>query len=242
MRKVPEITLMFWVLKLLTTAMGEATSDFLVANISQYLAVFVGAVMLVIALIIQLKAERYKAWAYWLAVSAVAVFGTMAADGLHIQLHVPYIASTIFFALVLSVVFVAWQKSEKSLSIHSIYTTRRELFYWATVLSTFALGTAAGDLTATTVGLGYFSSGLMFIGIFLIPVVLHFVFKVNEIFTFWFAYIITRPLGASFADWLSKSKAIGGRGYGDGHVAVWFMLAIIVGVIYISITKMDVKS
>jgi uncharacterized membrane-anchored protein len=239
LRKVPEITIIFWLVKLLTTAMGEATSDFLVAKYNPYLAVLIGALVFAVALIVQLKTPKYNAWAYWLAVSMVAVFGTMAADGLHIRLGVPYIASASFFAVALALIFIAWQKSQKTLSIHSIYTPRRELFYWATVLATFALGTALGDLTATTFKLGYFSSGLMFIGIFLIPAVLYYIFKVNEIFCFWFAYIITRPLGASFADWTSKAKSIGGLDYGDGHVAIFLSIVIVILVAYLSISKLD---
>lgn len=239
LRKVPEITVIFWILKLLTTAMGEATSDFLVANFNPYLAVFLGAVALAIALFIQFKAKKYNAWIYWFAVSMVAVFGTMAADGLHIRLHVPYIYSTSAFAVALIIILIAWQKTEKTLSIHSVYTARRELFYWATVLATFALGTAAGDMTASTVGLGYFSSGLMFIGIFLVPAVLYYLFHVNEVFCFWFAYIITRPLGASFADWLSKPHSIGGLNWGDGHVAAYFSIAIFVLVAFTAISKID---
>ena len=154
LRKVPEITLIFWVVKLLSTAMGEATSDYFVFKINPYLAVLLGGICLAVALIIQFSVHRYKPWAYWLAVVMVAIFGTMAADALHIQLGVPYAVSTVLFAVILAVVFVVWYKSEKTLSIHSINNPRRELFYWATVLATFALGTAAGDLTATTLGLG----------------------------------------------------------------------------------------
>jgi uncharacterized membrane-anchored protein len=241
-RKVPEITIYFWIIKLLTTAMGEATSDFLVLKFNPYLAVFVGGIALAAALILQFSAKRYIAWVYWLTVSMVAVFGTMAADGLHVQLHVPYIVSTIFFAIILAIVFIAWHKSEKSLSIHSITTRHREMFYWATVLATFALGTAAGDLTAATVGLGYFSAGLLFTGLIAIPVIAYFKFNLNEVFAFWFAYILTRPLGASFADWTSKPHSIGGLGYGDGHVSIFLSIIIIVFVAYLSFTRRDVKS
>jgi uncharacterized membrane-anchored protein len=171
----------------------------------------------------------------------VAVFGTMAADGLHIQLHVPYIISTIFFAIVLAVVFVFWHRSEKTLSIHSIDTRRREVFYWLTVLSTFALGTAAGDLTATTVGLGYFSAGLLFFGLILIPAIVYGATKKHEILWFWVAYVLTRPLGASFADWTSKSRSIGGLNYGDGHVAIVLALVIVVFVTYLAISRVDTK-
>src|ERR1035437_5345126 len=151
-RKVPEITLLFWVIKVLTTAMGEATSDFLVFQIDPVIAVILGAIGLAIAMTLQLLVRRYVAWIYWLAVAMVAVFGTMAAAVVHIGLGVPYAISTVFFGLALAVVFVVWYAAEKTLSIHSIYTPRRELFYWATVMPAFALGTAAGDITANTMG------------------------------------------------------------------------------------------
>jgi uncharacterized membrane-anchored protein len=197
LRKVPEITIVFWLLKLLSTAMGEATSDFLVLKINPYLAVFIGGICLAVALFIQFSVHRYIAWVYWLTVSMVAVFGTIAADGLNDQLGVPYILSTLFFGVILLIVFVWWQKSEKSLSIHSIKTKRREIFYWATVMSTFALGTAVGDMTATTFGLGYFSSAILFALILALIALAYWIFDLNEIFAFWLAYILTRPLGAS---------------------------------------------
>ena len=157
--KVPEITILFWVVKLLSTAMGESTSDYLVNRINPVVAVGLGGIVLVIALAIQFRADRYVPWIYWLAVLMVAITGTMAADVLHIQFHVPYSVSTPFFAIVLAVVFVAWYRTEGTLSIHSISTPRREIFYWATVMATFAMGTAAGDFTATTLKLGYPASG-----------------------------------------------------------------------------------
>jgi len=241
LRKVPEITAFFWIIKLLSTAMGEATSDFLVNDYNHYLAVLVGAVALAIALCIQFKTDRYNAWAYWLTVSMVAVFGTMAADGLHIQLHVPYATSTVIFAFVLAAVFIAWQKVEGTLSIHTITTRRRELFYWATILATFALGTAAGDLTATTLGLGYFSAGLLFTGLILIPAIVFYFTKKHAILWFWMAYILTRPLGASFADWTSKPKGISGLNLGGGHVAIVLTIIIVIFVAYLAISKVDIK-
>jgi uncharacterized membrane-anchored protein len=241
LRKVPEITIYFWIIKLLTTAMGEATSDFLVFKINPYAAVTIGGVALAIALILQFSVKRYVAWVYWLTVAMVAVFGTMAADGLHIQLGIPYIISTTFFAIVLIIVFIAWHKSENTLSIHSINTRRREVFYWLAVMATFALGTAAGDLTATTIGLGYFTSGLLFAGLITVPAIAYWLFDINEIFAFWLAYILTRPLGASFADWTSKPHSIGGLGWGDGHVSLILSAIIIVFVIYLTITRKDVK-
>ena len=240
-RKVPEIIALFWIVKLLTTAMGEATSDFMVVKFNPYLAVFLGGVVLAIALYIQFSVRKYNAWIYWFAVSMVAVFGTMAADGLHKQLHVPYIASTIFFALVLAAVFVAWRIRESTLSIHSINTRRREVYYWLTVLSTFALGTAAGDLVANTFGLGYFTAGLLFLGLILIPAIIYWLTHKHEVLWFWSAYVLTRPLGASFADWTSKPKSVGGLGYGDGHVAIVLTIVILILVAYLAISHRDVK-
>jgi uncharacterized membrane-anchored protein len=241
LRKVPEITIFFWIIKLLTTAMGEATSDFLVFKINPYVAVICGAIALAVALLLQFRTSAYNAWIYWLSVSMVAIFGTMAADGLHIQLGVPYIYSTIFFGIILALVFIVWQKSEKTLSIHTITTSRRETFYWATVLATFALGTAVGDLTATTFGLGYFSSGLLFTGLFILPALAYRYTNVSPVLAFWCAYVLTRPLGASFADWMSKSPAIGGLGWGDGHVAVVLTLIILAFVTYLSLSRIDVS-
>jgi uncharacterized membrane-anchored protein len=242
LRKVPEITAFFWVIKLLTTAMGEAASDFIVFKYNPYLAVLLGGVALGVALYIQFSVRRYNAWVYWFAVSMVAVFGTMAADGLHIQLHVPYVASTIFFAMMLAGVFLVWRQTERTLSIHSINTRRRELFYWLTVLSTFALGTAAGDLAATTFGLGYFTAGLVFLGFILVPAIIYWVTRNHEILWFWAAYVLTRPLGASFADWTSKAKSVGGLNYGDGHIAIVLAVVIFVLVAYLAVTRKDVKS
>jgi uncharacterized membrane-anchored protein len=241
LRKVPEITAFFWIIKLLTTAMGEATSDYLDHRINPVLAGLVGAICLVLALCLQFYVKKYIAWVYWLAVSMVAVFGTLAADGLHVELHVPYVASTTFFAVVLVIVFITWQRTEKTLSIHSITSRRREFFYWAAVMSTFALGTAAGDMTATTLGLGYFSSALLFAGLILIPAIGYWLFSLNEIAAFWIAYVLTRPLGASFADWFGVPKSLGGLGFGRGPVSVVLTFIIICFVIYLSISRIDTK-
>jgi uncharacterized membrane-anchored protein len=241
LRKVPEITIVFWIVKLLTTAMGEATSDFSVAKINPYIAVTLGGIALIIALAIQFSVRRYTPWVYWLTVAMVAVTGTMAADVLHIQFGVPYIITTLLFAVILTLVFIFWQKSEKSLSIHSITTSRREVFYWLTVMATFALGTAAGDLTATTFGLGYFTSALLFGGLILIPLIGYFVFDLNEIAAFWIAYVLTRPLGASFADWFSKPKSVGGLGLGDGRVSLTLTLVIVVFVIFMTLNRREAR-
>ena len=167
--KVPRLTLYFWVIKILTTALGEATSDYLVHNVNPYLAVFGGFLTFLAAMAIQFRVRTYLPWAYWLAVTMVAVFGTMAADVLHVEFGVPYIASTVFFAITLAVVFVTWYRSEGTLSIKSVYAGRREVFYWAAVLATFAMGTAAGDLAAYTAGLGFLTAGLFFAALFAAP-------------------------------------------------------------------------
>jgi uncharacterized membrane-anchored protein len=229
--KVPEITAFFWIVKALTTAMGESTSDFLVHTLVPEIAVVIGGIAFVFALYVQFGKDRYVPWAYWLAVAMVGVFGTMAADVLHVGLGVPYIVSTVFYAIVLAVVFRTWYLSEGTFSIHSITTPRRELFYWAAVLATFALGTAAGDLTAVTFGLGYFGSIILFGAIIAIPAIGYFRFGMNSILAFWFAYVVTRPVGASVADWLAVSSARGGLALGTGPVSL-VLAAMIAGFVY----------
>jgi uncharacterized membrane-anchored protein len=240
-RKVPEVIFLFWFIKLLTTAMGESTSDFLVHKFDPVQAVLIGAICFVIALILQLWVRKYIAWVYWFAVTMVAVFGTMAADVLHIGLGVPYLYSTVFFAVTLVIIFILWYKVEKTLSIHSIVTPRRELFYWATVVATFALGTAAGDMTAVTFNLGYLNSGILFGVLFILPLIANKFFKANEVFTFWFAYIMTRPFGASYADWFGRTPDMGGIGFGTGKTSIVLGILIIIFVIYLTITRKDVK-
>jgi uncharacterized membrane-anchored protein len=241
-RKVPEVTLYFWIIKVLTTAMGESTSDYLVYHMySPYIAVVLGGIGLAVAIVLQLLVRRYVAWIYWLAVLMVAIVGTMAADVLHIVLRVPYLDSTIFFSIVLAIIFAVWYATEKTLSIHSIYTLRRELFYWATVMATFALGTAAGDLTAATFGLGYLASGVLFAVLFALPGLGYWLVRLNAIFAFWFAYIMTRPFGASFADWFGKS-IYGGLGLGDGPVVAVLAVLIVGFVGYLTITRVDVPA
>src|SRR6266702_1529240 len=194
-RKVPEVILLFWVIKLLTTAMGESTSDFMVHHFDPIIAVIIGFISFAVAIFVQFWARKYVTWIYWLAVTMVAVFGTMAADVVHIGLGVPYLISTICFAIALTIIFLVWYKVEKTLSIHSISTPRREIFYWLTVITTFALGTATGDMTAVTLNLGYLVSGILFAVLFAIPLIAQKVFKANKVFTFWTAYIVTRPFG-----------------------------------------------
>ena len=239
--KVPEITVVFWVIKILTTGMGEATSDWL-GGISIALAGLVGVVGFAVALSLQLRTRRYVAPVYWFAVMMVAVFGTMAADGLHVALAIPYIGSTIFYAVAVAVVFTLWHRSEGTLSIHSIVTHRREVYYWVTVLLTFALGTAAGDLTAVSLHLGFFTSAVLFAVVIAVPLVGWALFKLNPVVAFWFAYVVTRPLGASVADWMGKPHHIGaGLGWGDGVVAGVATLLIVALVAYVTIAGTDVQ-
>lgn len=244
--KVPEVTIYFWIVKILTTAVGESTSDFLVNHMNPVIAVGLGFVGFAIAMILQFSVRKYIAWVYWLAALMVAIFGTMAADVLHVGFGIPYIVSAVFFAISLVIIFIAWYASEKTLSIHSIYTFRREVFYWLTVLTTFALGTATGDLTATTFGLGYFSSGIVFAVLITLVAISHFVAKAilgaehkhqsrNAVLAFWVGYILTRPLGASFADWMGKAHSVGGLAWGDGVVSILLFVPIVCLVAYQSL-------
>ncbi len=239
--RVPEITVAFWVIKGLSTAMGESTSDYLVHVMAPALAVLLGFAGFVVALVLQFRMARYLAWTYWFAVVMVGIFGTMAADVLHVGLGVPYTASTVFYALVLTAVFVAWQRTERTLSIHSVNSPRREAFYWATVVATFAMGTALGDFTANTLHLGYFPSAALFAAIVAVPALGYRFLRWNPIFSFWFAYVITRPLGASIADGLGKPKDLSGLGLGNGRVALVLGAVIVLMVAYLAITKADVQ-
>jgi uncharacterized membrane-anchored protein len=238
--KVPEITLIFWVLKLLTTGMGESMSDFLGQH-SVPIAGAIGILGLWFALWLQLRQREYRAPIYWFAVMMVAIFGTMAADGIHDGASISYAVTTPLFALVVAGVFLFWYRSEGTLSIHTITTRRRESFYWAAVLATFALGTAAGDLTAITLNLGFLASVLVFAAIIAIPAVGWWRFDMNPIVAFWFAYIVTRPLGASFADWFAKPPASSGLGLGDGTVSGLALVVFIALVAYVTVTKPDVQ-
>jgi len=247
-RKAPEITLYFWIVKLLSTAMGEATSDYLVYHLpNPYIAVILGFVGFVIAMALQLSVRRYIAGVYWLAVVMVAIFGTMGADVVnivilvHFPLRVRYEISSAFFALALAVIFALWYMTEKTLSIHSITTLRRELFYWATIIATFAMGTALGDMTAVTLNLGFLLSGVLFAALFLAPAIGYRFLGLNTIFAFWSAYVMTRPLGASFADWVGKPPYLTGLGLGTGLLSLVLGVVIIVFVAYLSITQVDVQ-
>jgi uncharacterized membrane-anchored protein len=239
MTKVPEITAIFWVLKLLTTGMGESMSDFLGQH-NVPIAAAIGIFGLWFAIWLQMRQREYRAPFYWFAVMMVAIFGTMAADGIHDGASIPYALTTPLFALVTAAIFWRWYRSEGTLSIHSITTRRREGFYWAAVLATFALGTAAGDLTALSLNLGFFPSVVLFASVMAIPAIGWWRFHMNPIVAFWFAYIVTRPLGASFADGFSKHGNTG-LGLGDGAVSGLSLLVFIALVAYVALTKLDVQ-
>lgn len=236
--KVPEITLLFWIIKILTTGMGEAASDYLSYRLlGPTIAAILFGGCLIVSLVLQFRARRYVTWIYWLNVALISVFGTMVADGLHLG----FIMSTTFFTMLVAIILITWYMSEKTLSIHSIYTRRREAFYWTTVMATFALGTAAGDMTAETLHLGFLFSGFMFVGLIAIPALAYLLFGMNEIFAFWFAYIVTRPLGASFADWMTGRSSEGGLEMNQVAVSLVLVVIIVALVIYMGITHLDVK-
>jgi uncharacterized membrane-anchored protein len=224
--KVPEITLMFWVLKLLTTGMGESMSDFM-GDHNVPIAGLVGIGGMALALRLQLRQKRYSAPYYWFVVMMIAIFGTMVADAIHDGASISYPVTTVAFGLFTAIVFWRWYRSEGTLSIHHIDTPRRERYYWAAVFGTFALGTAAGDMTATTLNLGFFHSILLFSAVMLIPLIGWWRFNWNPIFAFWFAYIDTRPIGASFSDWFSKAHKITGLNFGDGHTAAAALIVFV---------------
>ena len=238
--KVPEVIALFWLVKLLTTAGGEAGSDYL----AHYGNVVGGGTVLLVfvaGLVLQSRAPAYHALAYWSFAYAIAIFGTAVSDFLHLDVHLPYLATSVIWALVLATIFVVWHRSEGTLSIHSITTTRREVFYWSTVFATFALGTALGDYTALALKLGYLSSIVLFGVIILIPAVAYRWFGLNAVVAFWAAYVVTRPLGASVADYLSKPRSTSGAGFGDGPIFVVFTAAVLALVIYLSIARPDVQ-
>jgi len=227
----PTIDGWFWGIKLLTTAFGEAASDYLVFSMNPYLAVGLVGVIFVIALVVQFRTRRYTAGVYWFTAAMVAAFGTMVADAVHVQFGVPYAVSSACLAVCLVVVFIVWYRVERTLSIHSIVTTRREVFYWLTIIVTFALGTAVGDLAASIGNMGYGKAALVFAIVILVPALLALITRRWLIGWFWAAYVITRPLGASVADWFSKPPSIHGLGLGDGPVAVVLGVLIVLALI-----------
>ncbi|HTW19572.1 MAG TPA: hypothetical protein VME70_05070 [Mycobacteriales bacterium] len=238
--KVPEIIPLFWVVKVLTTAGGEATSDFL----TRYGNVVGGGIEVLefaIGLLLQFSARRYRAFSYWWLAFSIAIFGTGIADFMHLDLHIPYFGTTLLWAAVLAAVFVLWHHAEGTLSIHSIHTRRREAYYWATVFATFALGTALGDYTASVLNMGYLGSAVFFGILIVLPGIAHWRFHLNAITAFWASYVLTRPLGASFADWFSKPQRIGGLHYGNGPTAAICFLLVAALVGYLAVARPDIQ-
>ncbi len=234
----PVITAGFWVAKILGTGMGEATSDWLHIDISSLVVgAAIGVLAFVVAMVLQFAVRRYISWIYWFAVSIVAVVGTMGADGMHLVLGIPYWATSSFWLIVLAILFFVWHRTEHTLSIHSIVTPRREIFYWLTVIATFDLGTAVGDLTAVTFHLGYLASGFLFTAAICIPLVAWRFFRMNAVFAFWFAYVLTRPLGASYADWLAWPRSAGGLDLGHGPVALVGAVLLFLCVVYLTLRE-----
>jgi uncharacterized membrane-anchored protein len=191
--------------------------------------------------VLQFGTRRYRAFSYWFLAYAIATFGTGVADFLHLDVHISYAGTTLLWAAILAVVFVVWQRAEGTLSIHSITTQRREAFYWSTVFATFALGTALGDYTADSLNLGYLSSGILFGGVILIPAVAWWRLGLNSIAAFWASYVVTRPLGASFADYISKAKNLSGIAFGNGPTALVFAAATAAFVGYLMVVRPDVQ-
>ena len=238
--KVPEVIFLFWVVKILTTAGGEVTSDYL-KKFGNFGGGGIEVALFVGALVLQFTTRRYRAVAYWALAYAIAIGGTGLADFLHLDVHISWGGDTVLWAVILAAVFVVWYRSERTLSIHSITTQRREGFYWAVVFATFALGTALGDYTASSLHMGYLDSGLFFLAVILLPAVAWWRFGLNSVMALWMAYVVTRPLGASFSDWISKPSDITGLGFGNGRTAVLIAIAVFAFVAYLAITRPDIQ-
>lgn len=238
LNKVPEVTLFFWIIKIMATTVGETAADFLDVNLDFGLtgtSLVMGGLLLV-ALLAQIKARRYIPWIYWLAVVLISVFGTLVTDNLVDNFGVSLQTTTAVFSVALLATFGLWYASERTLSIHTIFTTRRELFYWAAILFTFALGTAAGDLAAEGLQLGYANSALIFGAMICAVTITYYLFHLNAVLAFWVAYVLTRPFGASCGDLLSQPVANGGLGLGTVVTSAIFLLTILGLVAYLTAT------
>ena len=241
LNKVPELTLYFWVIKVLCTTVGETFADFLNENLHFGLTntTYVTGGALLVAMLFQFKAREYKPGIYWLAVVLLSIVGTLITDNLTDNLGVSLVTTTVLFSVMLAVTFIAWYVVERTLTVHTIVTARREAFYWSAILFTFALGTAAGDLVAESFKLGYLVSAGLFALVIAIVAIAHRRFKLNAVFAFWTAYIFTRPLGASLGDLLSQARSDGGLGFGTVGTSALFLVTIAGLVIFLSITKRD---
>lgn len=239
--KVPQITVFFWIIKILCTTVGETFADFINFNIGLGLTVttVIMGVALAVALFFQLKGKQYHSAIYWITVVLLSVFGTLVTDNLTDNMGVPLEVSTVVFSVLLGLTFLGWYLSERTLSIHSIYTFKREVFYWLTILFTFALGTAVGDLYSEQLGFGYFYTGIGVITIIALVYAAYKLFNLNGILAFWIAYILTRPLGASLGDLLSQPKANGGLGLGTTITSIIFLAAILAIIVFLAVSKID---
>ena len=236
LNKVPAVTLIFWIIKIMATTVGETAADFLAFNLKLGLTntSMLMAGLLVIALLLQLRAHRYVPALYWTVVVFVSIVGTLISDNLVDNFGISLVTTTIIFAAALVLVFALWYASEKTLSVHSIETTRRELFYWAAILCTFALGTSAGDLVGESLGLGYVRSALLFGGLIAATFLAYRYLQLNAVLAFWAAYILTRPLGASLGDWLTQAPKDGGLGISTTIISGVFLVSIVGLVFYLT--------
>jgi uncharacterized membrane-anchored protein len=244
LNKVPEVTIYFWIIKILATTVGETAADFLNTKLNFGLTntSYVMGGLLILTLFFQFTRSRYVPAIYWLAVVLISVVGTLITDNLTDDYGVPLATTTVIFSGALLVTFITWYGFEKTLSIHTIYTTRRQAFYWLAILFTFALGTAAGDLTAERLNLGYAVSALIFGGLIAVVCVARFGVRLNAILSFWIAYILTRPLGASLGDLFSQPRDAGGLGLGTTVTSGLFLATILALVVYRGASKTDVRS
>lgn len=240
LNRVPEVTLDFWLIKVMAVTMGETAADYLAVNLGLGLTVtsLIMTGILIVALVLQFAQKRYVPWAYWLAVVLISIVGTLVTDNLVDNFGVRLETTTIVFSVVLALTFAAWYASEKTLSIHTIFTTRREIFYWLAILFTFSLGTAAGDLVAERFDMGYLTTGLIFGGIIAAIALAWFFLGLNGILAFWLAYILTRPFGASFGDLLSQPVEYGGMGFGTTVTSLTFLGCIVVIVLYMTLKNL----
>ena len=241
LNKVPEVTIYFWIIKVLATTVGETAADLLSTRLDLGLTItsYVMSAVFILALIFQVRAKRYMPPLYWITVVLISVVGTLISDNLVDGMGISLITTSIAFGLTLSVVFALWYRSEKTLSIHTIFTTRRELFYWAAILFTFAMGTSAGDLIAEKLNLGYGPTAIVFAALIGIIVLLYRAVKMDAILSFWLAYIMTRPLGASIGDFLAKPVIADGLGWGTVTTSLIFLAAILALVIFLTISRFD---
>ena len=233
--RVPEVTLVFWILKILATTVGETAADVLstTLDLGTVVTSYVMGVLLLISLVFQLRAKRYVPAIYWIVVVFISVVGTLISDNLVDSLGVPLATTSLIFTIALIAVFVFWYLIERTLSVHTIWTARRELFYWAAILFTFSLGTSAGDLLSERLGLGYALSAVMFGAAIAIIYATYRFGLMNEVLAFWLAYILTRPLGASMGDLLTAARDEGGLEIGTIPVSVVFLLIIVALVVYL---------